>query len=71
MFRRKVIDLRRIFGPDKEEVAGGWRRLHNEELHNLYPSPNVIKVIKSRITRWAEHVHAWGNENLITYYFKS
>jgi hypothetical protein len=39
---------RRIFGPKKEEVAGEWRRLHNEELHNLYTSQNVIRVIKSR-----------------------
>jgi hypothetical protein len=40
--------LRRIFGPKREEVAGGWRRLHNEELHNLYTSPNAIRVVKSR-----------------------
>jgi hypothetical protein len=40
--------LRRIFGPEGEEVAGGWRRLHNEELHKLYTSPNMIMVIKSR-----------------------
>jgi hypothetical protein len=40
--------LRRISGPKREEVAGGWRRLHNEELHNLYASPNIIRVIKSR-----------------------
>jgi hypothetical protein len=40
--------LRRIFGPKREEVAGGWRRLHNEELHNLYASPNIIiKVISN------------------------
>jgi hypothetical protein len=41
--------LRRIFGPKREEVAGGWRRVHNEELHNLYASPNIIRVIKSRM----------------------
>jgi hypothetical protein len=40
--------LRRIFGPKEEEVAGGWRRLHTEELHNSYASPNIITVIKSR-----------------------
>jgi hypothetical protein len=41
--------LRRIFGPKREEVAGGWRKLHNEELHNLYASPNIIiRVMKSR-----------------------
>jgi hypothetical protein len=43
--------LRRTFGPKREEVAGGWRRLHNEELHNLYASPNIIRVIKSRRMR--------------------
>jgi hypothetical protein len=47
--------LRRIFGPEREEVEGGWRRLHNEELHNLYTSPNVIRVIKSGRMRWAGH----------------
>jgi hypothetical protein len=40
--------LRRIFGPKGEEVARGWRRLHNEELHNLYTSPNIVRMIKSR-----------------------
>jgi hypothetical protein len=54
LFQNRV--LRRIFGPKREEVAGGWRRLHNEELHNLYPSPNILKVIKSRRMRWTEHV---------------
>jgi hypothetical protein len=48
--------LRRIFGPKREEVAGGWGRLHNEELHNLYASPNIIRVIKSRKMRWMGHV---------------
>jgi hypothetical protein len=42
--------LGRIFGPKREEVVGGWRRLHNEELHNLYASPNIVRVIKSRST---------------------
>jgi hypothetical protein len=46
-------EMRRIFEPKREEVAKGWRRLHNEELHNLYASPNVIRVIKSRSIRWA------------------
>jgi hypothetical protein len=40
--------LRRIYEPKREEVAGGWRRLHNEELHNVYASPNIVRVIKSR-----------------------
>jgi hypothetical protein len=44
--------LRRIFGPNREKVAGGWRRLHNVELHNLYASPNIIMVMKSRRMRW-------------------
>jgi hypothetical protein len=48
--------LRRIFGRRREEVATGWRRLHNEELHNLYSSPNIITEIKSKRTRWAGHV---------------
>jgi hypothetical protein len=51
---------RRIFGPKRKEVMGGWRRLHNEELHNLYTSPNVIRVIKLRIMRWEEHVTCMG-----------
>jgi hypothetical protein len=51
--------LRRIFEPKRDEVTGGWRELHNE-LHNLYFSPDVIKVIKSRIIRWAGHVGQMG-----------
>jgi hypothetical protein len=48
--------LRRLFGHKREEVAGGWRTLHNEELHNLYASLNIIAMILSRRLRWAEHV---------------
>jgi hypothetical protein len=48
--------LRRIFGPKRDEVTGGWRKLHNEELHNLYPSPSIIRMIKSRRMRWAVHM---------------
>jgi hypothetical protein len=47
----KNMMLRRIFGPKGEEVVGGWRRLHTEELHNLYASPNIIRVTKSRRLR--------------------
>jgi hypothetical protein len=48
--------LRRIFRPKREEVAGDWRRLHNEELQKLYASQNIIRVIKSRRMRWAGNV---------------
>jgi hypothetical protein len=47
---------RRIFGPKRGGVTGGWRKLHNEELHNLYFSPNIIKIIKLRRMKWAGHV---------------
>jgi hypothetical protein len=53
--------LRRICGPKRREVAGRWRRLHNEELHNLYTSLNIIRVTKSRRMKWAEHVAGMGN----------
>jgi hypothetical protein len=48
--------LRRIFGPKRDEVTGDWRKLHNEEIHNLYSFPSTIRVIKSRRLRWARHV---------------
>ena len=54
--------LRRIFGPRRDEVTGEWRRLHNEELKDLYSSPNFVRVIKSRRMRWAEHVARMGEE---------
>jgi hypothetical protein len=58
MFQNRV--LRRIFGPRREEVAGGWRRLRSEELHNLYSSPNIIGVIKSKKMRCAwDMYHTW------------
>jgi len=55
--------LRRIFGPRRDEVRGEWRRLHNEELNDLYPSPNILRVIKSRRIRWAGHVARMGEES--------
>jgi hypothetical protein len=48
--------LRRIFGPKRDGVTGGWIKLHNEELHNLYSSPSIIRIIKSRRMRWAGYV---------------
>jgi hypothetical protein len=61
--------LRRIFGPKRDEVTGGCRKLHNEELHNLYSSPNIIRMIKSRITRWVEHVARMGRGGIHTGYW--
>jgi hypothetical protein len=58
VFKNKV--LRRIFGPKREEMKGGWRRLHTEALHDLYASPNIITVIKSRRMRWVGHVARMG-----------
>jgi hypothetical protein len=52
--------LRRIFGPKREDVVGGWRRLHNEELHTLYSSRNVIRIVKSRRMKLAGHVERMG-----------
>jgi hypothetical protein len=52
--------LRRLFGPKRDEVTGGRRKLHNEELHNLYSLPSIIRMIKSRRMRWAGHVTCMG-----------
>ena len=60
MFENMV--LRRIFGPRRDEVTGEWMRLHNVELNDLYPSPNIVRVIKSRRMRWAGHVERMGEE---------
>ena len=60
MFQNMV--LRRIFGPRRDEVTAEWRRLHNEELNDLYSSPNILRVIKSRRMRWAGHVARMGEE---------
>jgi len=54
--------LRRIFGPRKDEATEEWRRLNNEELNDLYCSPNIVRVIKSRRMRWAGHVARMGEE---------
>jgi hypothetical protein len=57
--------LRKIFGPKREE-DGLWRKLHNDELHSLYYSPNIVRVIKSRRMRWAEHVACRGRGEAFT-----
>jgi hypothetical protein len=58
VFENRV--LRRIFDPKRDDVIGDWRKLHNEELHNLYSSPNIIRMFKSRRIRWAGHVARMG-----------
>jgi hypothetical protein len=64
VFENRV--LRRISGPKSDEVTGGWRKLHNEELHNSYTSPSIMTIIKSRRMRWAGHVARMG-ENRNSY----
>jgi hypothetical protein len=58
--------FRRIFSPKRDEVTGEWRKLHNDELQNLYCSPTVVRVIKSRRMRWAGYV-AWMGEGRVVY----
>jgi hypothetical protein len=60
VFENRV--LRRIFGPKRDEVTGEWRKLHSEELHIVYSSPDIIRQIKSRRMRWAGHVAHMGEE---------
>jgi hypothetical protein len=62
VFENRV--LRRIFGRKRDEVTGGWRKLRNEELHNLYFSPNIIRMMKSRRMRWAGHVARMGRTGM-------
>jgi hypothetical protein len=54
VFENRV--LRRIFGPKRDEVTGDWRKLHNKEFHDLYSPPSIIRIIKLRRMRWADHV---------------
>jgi len=60
VFQNRV--LRRIFGAKRDKVTGKWRKLHNEELNDLYCSPNIVRVIKSRRIRWAGHVARMGDK---------
>jgi hypothetical protein len=70
VFENRV--LRRILGPKKDEVTGGWRKLHNEKLHNLYSSPNIIRMIKLRIMRLAGYVARMGISKInIGYWWES
>jgi hypothetical protein len=63
VFENRV--LRRIFGPKRDGVTGGWRKLPNEELRNLYSLPNIIIIIKSRRMRWAGHVARMGEKRIV------
>jgi hypothetical protein len=60
VFENRV--LRRIFGPKRDEVTGGWRKLYNEELRDMYSLPSLIRIIKSRRMRWAGHVARMGEK---------
>jgi hypothetical protein len=67
--RRRVFEnrvLRRVFGPKRDEVTGEWRKLHNEELSDLYSLPNTVRVVKSRRMRWAGHVARMGRGEVCT-----
>ena len=64
VFENRV--LRRIFGPKRDEITGEWRKLHNEELNNLYYSHSIVRVIKSRRMRWAGHVARMGRGEACT-----
>jgi hypothetical protein len=60
VFENRV--LRRIFGPKRDEVTGSWRKLHNEELHDLYSLPSIIRIIKSRRMRWVGYMARMGEK---------
>jgi hypothetical protein len=65
VFENRV--LRRIFGPKRDEVTGEWGKLHNKELHDLYSSPSIIRIIKSRMMSWAGHVARMGKKKKNAY----
>jgi hypothetical protein len=61
-----------LFGPERDGVTGGWRKLHNEDLHNVCSSPSIIRIIKSRRMRWAGHVaRMGGRETCLGYLYES
>jgi hypothetical protein len=60
VFENRV--LRRIFGPKRDEMTGEWRKLHNEELQDLYSSPSIIRMVNTRRMRWAGHVTLMGEK---------
>jgi hypothetical protein len=62
VFENRV--LRRIFGPKSDDVTGEWSKLHNEELHDLYSSPSIIRIIKSRRMGWSDHVARMGEKRI-------
>ena len=64
VFENRVLG--RLFGPKRDEVRGRWRRLHNEKLNDLYSSPKIVRVITSRIMRWAGHVARMGRREVHT-----
>ena len=57
--------LRRVFGPKRDEVTEEWRKLHNEELNDLYSLPNIVRVVNSRRMRWAGHVARMGEDRVV------
>ena len=63
VFENRV--LRKVYGPKRDEVTGEWRRLHNEELNDLYSLPNIVRVVKSRRMRWAGHVARMGEDRVV------
>ena len=67
VFENRVLG--RVFGPRRDEVRGEWRRLHNDELNDLYCSPNIVRVIKSRRMRWAGHVARMGRGELPQFFW--
>ena len=63
VFENRV--LRNVFGPKRDEVTWEWRKLHNEELNDLYSLPNIVRVVKSRRMRWAGHVARMGEDRVV------